>query len=388
MLYTSGSEAPSRMHFWVGVSTIAGALRKHVWLDEVRFVWTPSFYIILVAPPGVVSKTTTMDLGLSLLRSIPGINFGPDAVTWQALVTRFAEAGESFQWGDSWIPQSALTLASGELGNLINPQERDLINFYITMWDGRRSFEKVTKASGNDLVEAPWINMIGCTTPHWIADNMPQATVGGGFTSRCVFVYADHKEAFVAYPSRSLHRKHTALHEGLVEDLHHISTALVGPMSLTEEAVGWGEEWYRRLWTEVAPKAESGIVEGYLARKQTHLHKLAMVLSAARGDDLTITLEDLVVADQMLAETEKDLEKVFSRIGRSEEAGYVERLLVLIKNRGRVPYVEAYRYIHTYFPDFRDFEGILNGCIRSGQVKLTFQGSDPEKDAVLVWTGG
>ena len=98
-----------------------------------RFSWFPNFYIIFVAPPGVISKTTTMGMALDLLKQVPGVKFGPDVITWPALVTAFAAAGESFQYGEDWIPMSPLTLASGELGNLINPQDREMVNLYITL---------------------------------------------------------------------------------------------------------------------------------------------------------------------------------------------------------------------------------------------------------------
>jgi hypothetical protein len=173
--FTAGTEAPRLMHFWTGVSCIAAVLRRKVWLDMTRFKWYPNFYIIFVAPPGIISKTTTMDMGMDLVKLVPGIKFGPDVVTWQALVTAFAAAQEDFQFGEDWVPMSPITLASGELGNLINPQDRDMVNLFITLWDGRSTFEKITKGSGTDIVSAPWINMIGCTTPHWIADNMPAA---------------------------------------------------------------------------------------------------------------------------------------------------------------------------------------------------------------------
>jgi len=55
MHYSSFSEAPDKMHFWVGVSTIAGALRRRVWIDQGYFQWTPNFYIVFVSPPGIVS---------------------------------------------------------------------------------------------------------------------------------------------------------------------------------------------------------------------------------------------------------------------------------------------------------------------------------------------
>jgi len=386
--YMSGSEAPNRMHFWTAVSTLAACLRRKVWIDMMRFKWTPNFYIILVAPPGIISKTTTMDAGIELLKKVPGIKFGPDVVTWQALVTAFTASEESFQYESDWLPMSPLTLASGELGNLLNPQDKDMVNLLISLWDGRNSFEKVTKMSGTDVVSAPWINMIGCTTPHWIADNMPQATIGGGFISRCVFVFADRKVAFVAYPDEVTRKDHAEYQQRLVRDLEHISVNLVGPYGLSPDARAWGKEWYQKLWTEANKRGEDDRVDGYLARKQTHMHKLALILAVSRGDEPVIDLIDLIAADKMLEETEVDLPRVFSRIGRTEESIQAERFVTYVKSRKRVAYQEAYRYIHSAFPNFRDFEGIIQGAIVSGQIRLSYEGNSTEvAKAALVYVG-
>ncbi len=51
--YTKHSEAPDLFHFWTGVSVVAGALRRQVWIDQRYFQWTPNFYIVLVGPAGV-----------------------------------------------------------------------------------------------------------------------------------------------------------------------------------------------------------------------------------------------------------------------------------------------------------------------------------------------
>lgn len=45
-----------------------------------------------------------------------------------------------------------------------------------------------------------------------------------------------------------------------------------------------------------------------------------------------------------------------------------ERFIEFVRRKGTIPYAEAYRMIHTYFPDFRDFEGILAGAINSAQI--------------------
>jgi hypothetical protein len=233
--------------------------------------------------------------------------------------------------------------------------------------------------------------MIGCTTPHWIADNMPSATVGGGFTSRCIFVYADKKESLVAYPDEHVKlASHERLKADLIADLEHISTNLVGPFTIPEETRVWGRAWYEALWTKKAGEAsylDDDRLEGYMARKQTHMHKLAMVLSASRGDDMVITLEDLVAANKMLEAIEPDLDKVFSRIGKTEDSIQADRFIAYVKRHGQVPYHQAYNYIHAYFPNYRDFEGIVAGAIRSGVIRASFSGPDMEKDAVLIYCG-
>lgn len=381
--YADVVESPRIMHFWAAVSGIASCLRRRVWIDMKRFQWYPSFYIIFVAPPGIVAKSTTADISMELVKKVPGINFGPDVITWQALVGAFADATESFEYQGEWVPMSALTLVASELGNLINPLDRDQINLYINLWDGRKTLDKRTKMSGNDLVEGPWINMLGCTTPHWIADNMPSATVGGGFTSRCIFVYADRKEKYVAYVDEQTAPTDEKHKQALIHDLEHIAVNLCGQYIISDEARVWGRAWYEHLWNHPPKDLSDEWMEGYIARKQTHVHKLAMVLSASQRDNLVITAEDLALADKMLQQTEKGFSKVFSRIGRTEDSLYMERFLTFMKKKGECPYQEAYLSIHAHFPDFRDFEGILNGVIRAGLVTMAQRGND----FVLKYTG-
>jgi hypothetical protein len=246
----------------------------------------------------------------------------------------------------------------------------------------------MTKGNGEDLVVSPWINMIGCTTPHWIADNMPRAAVGGGFTSRCIFIYADKKEVYNAYVDEGVQvedlRREAA---DLIADLEYISTTLVGPMIISAEAREWGRAWYENLWSKKAPTASDEQMEGYLARAQTHLHKLAMILSVSRGDSMVIEKTDLVFADKMLTALEADLPKVFSRIGRSEESMQAERLLDFIRRGGTVKYSAALMHVQMYFPDFREFEGVLKGLIQAGQVKLGYEGAMTPEATTLTYVG-
>lgn len=335
------------------------------------FKWHPNFYVILVAPPGIVSKSTTAGIAMNLLRRVPGVNFGPDVVTWQALIGAFAGATETFTIDGVFYPMSALTIESSEFGNLFNPQDKDMVDLFVTLWDGKQgAFTKVTKMSGNDSVENPWINIIACTTPAWIAGNFPDYLVGGGFTSRCLFVYAEEKEKYVAYPGLEVPENLKTIEAALVSDLEHIAISLAGPYTLDSSAITWGTAWYRKHYENRPPHLDDERFGGYIARKQTHIHKLAMVLAASQRDELVISAEDLALANTMVTDLESDMPLVFAKIGRTEQSIQAERFIGFIKKRGIVPYEEAYKFIHAYFPDLKDFEGILYGAMRSGQIMM------------------
>lgn len=385
--YAGVTEAPRKMHFWSGVGAIAGALRKKVWIDMIRFTWTPSFYVIYVAPPGIVAKSTTADIGMDILRQVPGIKFGPDVVTWQSLVTSFAAACESFEYGEEWHPMSPLTLVASELGLFINLENKEMVNLLIALWDGRKRLEKQTKMSGNDMVEAPWINLQGCTTPHWVAENMPPSMIGGGLSSRCVFVYADEKEKYVAYVDEAVGPQDATLRTALVNDLEHIATKLCGPFTITQEARTWGRAWYEEFWKSAKDRMDDRMIEGYAARKQTHLHKLAMVLSVSRSDSLVISKDDLQLANLMLEEIEVDMHKVFSKVGRSETSMEVERFMAILeKAQGRdVPLEEAYAHVHGHFTNYGEFEQALRGLQASGRLQMTILPAGKVAVRALKW---
>lgn len=251
-----------------------------------------------------------------------------------------------------------------------------MIDLMVELWDGKQGvFEKKTKASGDDAVENPWINLIACTTPSWIAGNFPEYMIGGGFCSRTLFVYADQKREFIAYPDEYVVPGYEQLRQDLITDLTRISE-MKGQMQLTAEARVWGREWYQRHYSTKRENLDNDRFGGYLARKQTHVHKLAMVLSASRGDSLEITKDDLELADVMVTDLEADMPMVFSKIGQSEESVTVQRLLGWLRDKGECPYRELYMRFHQQFPGHREFENILNGLVAAGFVLKIQRGAD------------
>lgn len=368
-LYVEPLEAPRKMFDWAGITAIAGCLRRRTWIGRRFFKWYPNFYVLLVAPPGIVSKSTTASVAMNLLKQVPGIKFGPNVVTWQSLVTSFAAAAEQFDIDGTFHTMSPITIESSELGNLLDPRDRKMVDTLITLWDGQ-NIEKETKFSGNDSVVNPWLNMIACTTPSWIADNFPEHMIGGGLMSRFVLVYAEKKEKLVAHPWLHEFAGIETLERDLIHDLEHISMVCQGEYKLTPDAITFGETLYGDLNECYTSDRYDERTRNYLARKQSHIYKLSQVLTAATTDEMWITDEILCAANTIITGLEPDMAKVFSKIGKTETSDAAERILWYVRKEKCVAYSDLYRYMHTQLPSMKEYEDILEGCIRSGAIRL------------------
>ena len=147
-----------------------------------------------------------------------------------------------------------------------------------------------------------------------------------------------------------------------------IAVNLAGPYRLLPSAVEWGVAWYEEHYKNRPAHLDDERFGGYIARKQTHIHKLAMVIAAAQRDELTLSREDLAAASLMVSDLEQDMPQVFAKIGKTEQSNSADRFIDFVRRRQVVPYAEAYRFVHSYFPDVKDFEGIVSGAIRAGFI--------------------
>ena len=220
---------------------------------------------------------------------------------------------------------------------------------------------------------------MGCTTPSWIRSNCNENFIGGGFASRCLFVYADKKKQLVAYPEELASHLRGEESARLIEDLTHISQNIIGPYKLTPEAKEWGKAWYEDLNNNKHATLDNERFSNYLARKQTHTHKLAMIIAASASDSRVITLENLQLATIMVTNLENEMPKVFRGIGQSYKSQGVEQFVLSIFEADlqgkRLTIGEAYKSVQNWFPFKREFEEALQGCTSAGRVKLLQEGN-------------
>lgn len=355
---------------------ISGALRRRVWIDMRKFQWTPNFYIILVGPPGVAAKSTSISIGTRLLSKIPDIAFGPESMTWQALADSLANSSVFVQYTSltgqqEKIPMSALTISVGELGTFLAMDDDKLLSFLIRMWDGQQdNFKHKTKTQGSIEVQNPWLNVIGATTPSWLRTNFPAYLIGGGLTSRIIFVYGDKKRKLVPYPDEVFHAQDYArLESGLLSDLLAISH-LSGEYTLSPASRSWGHRWYSDLHSSNrSVHLASERYAGYLARKQTHIHKLAMVIAAASSEKLVLEVEHFLEAEAIITAIEADMIKVFESIGVVDEAQHAAEIIAFVRSTGFMTQDDLWAHCMRIM-EMKNFENALKALVRGGVLKM------------------
>ncbi len=390
--HTQINETPDIFHFCTGISTIASVLKRKVWIDQKIFKWFPNFYIVFVAPPGIVSKTTSIGIGERMLTQVPGVTIGPESLTWQAFVQTLADSKEHVEIKEigkasddlvdqMWMPMCCVTFFVGEFGTLFDASNKDLIDVLTSLWDSKDgAWKKATKTQGSDVVENPWVNIIGCTTPSWIERYFPEYLIGGGLTSRTIFVYADKKRKLEAYPGLLIKKdEFDAQAEDLVSDLQDMAT-IYGEFEMHPEAIKWGKDWYEKHWTEVPDHLVSHRYGGYRARKQTHIHKIAMVLSISRSDELVILKEDLVKANRFITALESDMAKVFQSIGVQDSRKHLMEILSHLRARKTIRRGALWKLCVTSM-DKKEYDEGLTSLSTAGLITMTF--IDAEKDFLI-----
>jgi hypothetical protein len=193
--------------------------------------------------------------------------------------------------------------------------------------------------------------------------------IGGGFTSRCVFVYASEKHKYVAYPGLVMPPQILEQKAKLIQDLEQISL-LQGDYTIHPDAVEWGEKWYVNHYNNRPPHLNNERFGGYIARKQTHMHKLAMVLSAARRGDLQLTVSDLEEANAELSALEEMMPKVFEQIGKSDDSRIADEVISIIRGLHQPLYAEAFSTCFRIVPDIDRFNQLIESLKQAGRLAL------------------
>lgn len=324
--FTRNSEPPTTYKKWTAISVIASVLQRKCYLDWGPITFYPNMYIVLVGPSGKCRKGTAMSVGGKFLREI-GINLAAEATTREALIRSLEEAGEdgglSVDAEGEMYDHSSLTIFSPELTVFLGYNNLQLISDLTDWYDCRDEWEYRTKNSGVNTIEGVFVNLLGATTPDLVRSALPQDAVGGGLTSRMIFVSEWEKSQVVPFPF--LEDEDLDTYDNLLHDLEEIYT-MRGGYEITKGFKRIYKSWYQSSENN-PPFKDNPKFEGYVNRRANHVLKLCMILSAAENNKMIINSSHVERAIKYLREIEKKMPSVFFGHGTAENADLTGRVL-------------------------------------------------------------
>ena len=352
MELTDNSEPPLMFRKWAGISAIAAALQRKVRLDlGLSLTFYPNLYIVLVGP-SATGKGTAMKFASDIIEQIPTIKLSAQATSLQALIRRMNQTNltdVNVETGEQSY-HSSLTIFSTEFTVFLGYHNQELIAALCEWYDCHNRWTYETIARKKEEVIGVWVNLFAGTTPDSIQASLPIESIGGGLTSRIIFIVEEKRGKLVIVPTKT--DKEVQLQQMLVYDLESINQ-LSGPMTYTQEWMELYADWC--IYAAANKPFHDRKFDGYCGRRRKHLITLAMISSASRSDDMIITGDDFQRASMLLAEAEIKMGTVFKGMGRSGSADVVHDAIVFVTN-SKIPDIPLWQFARHFEGDMDKLE--------------------------------
>lgn len=365
---------------WVGYSVIAAALRRKVSLQLGRLIYYPNIYVVLVADPGVARKTQAIKYGVSFLNTIPDIRLSADSATKEAMTDDIELSGlDELMVDGTTLRHSSLNIISKEFESFLGQKKENtrMLTALTDLFDCPDDWSSRTRHSGSSKIIRPWLNLLAATTPDSLASSLPASAVGGGLTSRIMFVWADKKKKSVAIPFMT--EDELKLKEKLEKDLYQISR-ISGEYIMTNDCIKKWVEWY-----DAYDEDESGdrvctdkSFSGWYSRKPTYIIKIAILRAASESNILTIQWKHIETAIREVIQVEHIMGNAFKAIGKSEISAEVDSVLQIIK---KFQWISEKKLMSEVWRDIdaSKFDNVIETLLKTGKVGRDYKGPNGEK---------
>jgi len=383
--YTHFTESPEIFHLWCGLSGISACLGRRVYTKLGAEQIFPNMYVVLVGPPGV-RKSTAMSWTKRCLKSSTNVRWAPDDTSGQrqGLLRAFTETDEdetSVQFdmekinaaGDLDQLQDLIEQAEfanrqpekevlygifGELDSLIGTNQRELLTFLRRVWDGD-SYTYRLRSDEIKLTE-PLMGFIAATTPEEICQSLPEGSLGSGFCSRLIFVFAEEKKTKLPNPPEP--------NRELQEEIENVYKRLFNQTEGEVKRTSQAEELLKTLYLNPKESIDDPRFIYYLQRRHTHVLKLSLSLAMARGSNVIADV-DVQDADYILTRTELDMPLAMGEFGLSPLASAQQKVLDYVKHSsGVVKMTQVWSHMQRDLKS-RDFEAAISNLKNAGKIK-------------------
>jgi hypothetical protein len=385
---------PQIFHKWAAIMAVGVSLGRRVWIERGHFKVFPNLYVLLVGEPG-----TGKGVACSLLQDIlqksgyeyfaadrsskekflqdlaDGIDFNRGSMEGLLENELFDDAKES---GND-EPKECFALAE-ELQDFLGQNNMDFIAFLTKVWSQSGPYRYRIKTGRSVVISDPCINILGGTTSSNFALTFPPEVSSQGFLARLILVSGEFTGVRETWPPPI----NQELRDSLANFLGGISHELTGGISLSRELYLGLDELNKEFGGIDDPRFKD-----YNSRRFTQLLKLITINAAARGS-LTLSIEDIERADELLRETERWMSKALGSFGKAKNADIANKVIQYLHTVTKPATVkELWKLVCDDLDKFSDIGDLLGKLVASERIQNVGGGylpklKAPEKKLELI----
>lgn len=360
-----GMESPTLFFFWNALWLLSTILKREAWIEWYPDKLWPNLYVVIVAPPSLCRKSSSMKIANSLLRELP--KYMPSTLDAYKKESRII-TGKTTPEGvlDTLAPDTKMlfdtgadgktqlvtvkkgsqaALALSEFAVFLGKQQYNggMVTLLTDLFDCKDFDGEITRGKGLKPLEDIYVTMFGAITPDGLKMSIPEEAFGGGFMSRVVIAYQQ-------IPTKTYHRprqlKGYPSWQDLTLKLAWIAKNAVGEYKFTEEADKYFEEWYRdwkaSLFTRGMDRQEDFRLDSLVIR----CAMLLRVQEYRRGNDITV--ENIKDAIRILQYTQSLSRYATEDVGATPYAMHVNVVRRILERRGGVTRRTLSQFVSSY----------------------------------------
>lgn len=364
LTHSACDEAPELYHEFFAYGCLSAAVSRRCWLEWGTRVVYPGLFIVAVGEPADRKSTALIDNALANYLDPLGIVRFADTGSKENLV-KAIESNTVTTNGYTYHP---LLLLSDELREFLSVQEiPHMLSFLTAIYSCRDYQRAINKENGSAWIRNPCLTLMSGATTKWIAENLRQDIISGGFSRRVLWVWSERTKV-IAVPRVPSHA--VAAHNRAKARLALLANPppgkLSGAWTLSPRAEAFYTQWYESQ--RISRDEDMG---GYLGSRHELAFKLALLDAIADSDTPVVELDNFKRAVDLLTKLEAGMSRVFAGIGRNPLNRVATRVLDLLSARNGEGIGEKQLRADLYRDaDGRQTDEVLNMLRNTGRLAI------------------
>jgi hypothetical protein len=352
--YAQNEYAPKHFTEWVGISILAAAVERKVYIREKQdYRNYPNLYTILVAGPGI-GKSSAIRQGIALIDGIRVRNSKfkkHEGVCTSAALRKEMNFYDHMPVSQTKFTSIFLVGREGSESPLKNHGD-DFRSAACSIYDSEDVYQFSTAKDGSLILQKPVMNMLVGATFDFMGGVVDQESAFGGLASRFTYVIEKNDKIggsfFDLMPEdvvglseeeqQKLATKVTIdpeMKAKLTDDLYAIHR-LEGHLKIHKDCLSLTQEWYD-IFCEDFNAMESSRMRAVNMRKRTLMKKMLVVTALSRSSDLILLPEDVKRTVALVERVTKDNPYMLSQSAVANldtQSGVTQFLAQTLKNNG------------------------------------------------------